>query len=347
MFRFLLRVARILLVKLKLYFFLAYGYIAFGLSFLRPQRDYIEERWSGEDDLATATRVAIFNHYDRQGRIHRFVLHYLDQLRDAGYCILFASNAPKLPARSLEQLRPRCGLILRRANIGLDFGAYKDSIAELPDRSRLNSLILANDSVYGPLFPLRELLSRIDWETADVWGMADSWDRRYHLQSFFLLYGEKALKDPAFDRFWDKVRYVQSKTWIIQRYEVGQTTAMLAGGLRCRALFPYRKLVAAMLNAVRSGNLLEDKSLSKPHREFLELIFNLLNKGTPINPTHLFWDHLIGVEGFPFLKRELLRENPMHLPFITSWEEVVRNASDYDTDLIDEHLQISLKNRSV
>lgn len=139
---------------------------------------------------------------------------------------------------------------------------------------------------------------------------------------------------------------MQSKTWIIRRYEVGHTRAMLAGGLRCRALFPYRRLAAAMLEAVRSRNLLEDKSLSAAHRKFLEDFFSLINTGVPINPTHLFWDYLIGTMGFPFLKRELLRNNPMHLPFLANWEDVVRGASDYDTDLIDEHLKFSLRNRS-
>jgi lipopolysaccharide biosynthesis protein len=48
-----------------------------------------------------------------------------------------------------------CGLILRRKNVGYDFGGFKDAIARIPDLGRLDSLLLANDSVYGPFHPAR------------------------------------------------------------------------------------------------------------------------------------------------------------------------------------------------
>lgn len=339
--------ARLAVVQIQRGFFLVYGFISYCRSLLRSRRDFIEERWEGADDLAAARRVVIFNHFDRQGRVHGFVRHYLRELRAAGYCILFVSNAPRLEADALDYLKGLCGLVTRRANVGRDFGAYKDGIALLPDRSRLESLILANDSVYGPFSPLGDILARIDWGRADLWGMADSWDRRYHLQSFFLVFGPRALASPAFQRFWDRVRHVQSKAWIIQRYEVGLTSALLAGGLRCRALFPYRTLVAALLDAVRQRHLLTDKDLNEEQVRHLRQLFYLVNRGIPTNPTHAFWDHLISVMGFPFLKRELLRENPMGLPFLAYWERVVQSASDYDTQLIDDHLKLSLRDRNV
>jgi hypothetical protein len=38
--------------------------------------------------------------------------------------------------------------------------------------------------------------------------------------------------------------------------------------------------------------------------------------------------------GCPFLKRELLRDNPVRIPGLVSWQEVIQSATKYDTDLI-------------
>ena len=50
-------------------------------------------------------------------------------------------------------------------------------------------LVIANDSVYGPFGPLGPLLSRMDFGAADAWGMTETWQIRYHLQSYFVAFG--------------------------------------------------------------------------------------------------------------------------------------------------------------
>ena len=49
----------------------------------------------------------------------------------------------------------------------------------------------------------------------------------------------------------------------------------------------------------------------------------------------------------PFLKRELLTLNPAGVPGVNQWEQVIRSQSDYDTHLIERHLQQVLRHRSV
>jgi hypothetical protein len=53
------------------------------------------------------------------------------------------------------------------------------------------------------------------------------------------------------------------------------------------------------------------------------------------NPTLTRWRELIGA-GFPFIKVQLLRENPAHAD-IDGWQEIVR-AGGLDPALIEEHL---------
>src|SRR5215470_11137750 len=213
--------------------------IGFLTSFTRRRPSYVRQRWPGALDLNTATRVAVFAHFDRQGIVDDFVLHYLTAIAHAGFTTLFVSNAPRLTSESLSRLTPLCGAILRRANVGLDFGAFKDGLATLRPE-RLEALLLVNDSVYGPFRDLADVMSDMNLLEADVWGITDSWQHHFHLQSYFLLFGQRALTSPVFRRFWSRLRYVQSKFWVIKHYEIGLTRALLRAGLRCRALFPYR-----------------------------------------------------------------------------------------------------------
>ena len=76
---------------------LTIGRIAeFIRGFLRFRRNYIIRRWTGARSLADARRIAIFVHYDRRGRVHDYVIHYLNALVKAGFEIVFVSNSPSI-----------------------------------------------------------------------------------------------------------------------------------------------------------------------------------------------------------------------------------------------------------
>ena len=327
---------------------LSFGYFMYLCALARNRSCCIVEEWSGEGDLDSATHVAVFCHYDRYGVLHDYVAYYLEQLRAAGYWIVFVSNAPILPQETLTTLQSLCCSIIRRKNLGHDFGAYKEAIAKIPRLDRLETLILTNDSVYGPFTPMGPILERADPSLADVWSMTDCWDRRYHLQSYFLLFHRAAIQHPRFIQFWRTVRFVQSKSWVINAYEVGLSKALLAGGLRCRALFPYRDAAIALTDLIRRSGVLDGNKIQTPvERVFVREIYGAINAGIPLNPTHFFWDHLIGRMGCPFIKRDLLATNPAGVPLLQYWEQASQNVSDYDTGLIVRHLQLSLRNRSV
>src|SRR6516162_1476680 len=147
-----------------------YGLASHVMSFTRRRSSYVRRRWPGALDLEGATRIAVFVHFDRQ---------------------------------SIDRISPLCGAILQRANVGMDFGAYKDGIGTLPRLDRLEALLLANDSVYGPFYDLGDVIGRMNLAEAEVWGITDSWERRFHLQSYFLLFGRRALNHEAFRQFWN------------------------------------------------------------------------------------------------------------------------------------------------
>ena len=322
-------------------------YAARALARLTPQGSQGVERRAGERSLEGAAKIAIFLHWDRHGVVHDYVLHHLQALRAAGYEILFVSNARRLSEADWGRVAPLAALMLRRRNRGHDFGAFRDAVFDLGDRlGGIERLIIANDSVYGPLHDLSPLLARCDQGGAAVWGVTDSWDRRYHLQSYFLLFKREALAHPAFLAFWRGVRLVPSRGWVIRKYEIGLTQRLMAAGLRCAALFPYRAAAAALSRAVVDQGLLERKDLSPYHKRYADQLFEAVESGAALNQTHYFWDYLIG-QGCPFLKRDLLLRNPVQVPYVSQWDSVIRRSSGYDPDLILRHIEVTARGRVV
>lgn len=254
--------------------------------------------------------VAVFIHFDPEGRVRPRVRRYLAALREAGLSVVFASNAERLLPDDEAALRGLCDAYLVRRNIGYDFGAMREALTHwrLP-REATRSVLLVNDSVVGPFALLRPLLDRIDFATADVWGATDSPQRGWHLQSFFLAAGRAALTHPAWAAFWDDVRPAQSKEWVIGRYEIGLSQRLLASGLRGRALFPYEALLA---------RLAEDGPASPAHSAQRMQSRRIVARGGVLNPTAHLWREVLRA-GFPFIKRELLGRNPAKIRDVAEW----------------------------
>jgi lipopolysaccharide biosynthesis protein len=315
-------------------------------SILRQNSNFIQEKWTGCNDGKLDGRVCVFVHFDQKGEIHDYVLHYLKAIKAIDFDIIFVSNARTLNPMALSKVLGIASVVIRRANTGYDFGAYKDGISCVPKIKNLELLLLANDSVYGPFNSLATVIGRTRGTRAQFWGLTDSWDTAYHLQSYFLLFGPEAINNPVFEKFWRNVRYTNSKDYIIRKYEVGLTQRLTRAGVRGTALFSTREAARAVNDAVRNGAL-SNKSLDESSAEFLETVYKHLEKGVPLNISHYLWDYLIVKMGYPFLKRELLQKNPVAIPHIARWQQVITSVSDFDTDIIVRHLEVSLKNRLV
>jgi hypothetical protein len=124
-------------------------------SFRRAAGDTANQVMARLEGAAPATsRRCVFVHYEAQGRVLQHTRAYLEALAEADFSILFVSNAPRLEEEARAWLAPRCTAVLLRRNRGYDFGAYRDGIRTLREElPGLTMLLLANDSVYGPLIP--------------------------------------------------------------------------------------------------------------------------------------------------------------------------------------------------
>jgi len=324
-----------------------YPYLSYARSLFRGRR-HVVWMWP-EGRIELGERVALFTHFDRRERLAEHVLAYVRELHGIGFSVVFITNSGRLPNDGLSALQPYCRAVIVRHNVGYDFGAVREVIdlLDLP-RPETEQLLIANDSVYGPLVPIADLLGRFDLNKADLWGMTDSWQYRYHLQSYFLLAGRRAITSPAWQAFWRGVRPVSSKQWVISRYEVGLTQQLLKAGLRCRSLWSYHDLLgqtAAMFDR-SEVNASISNPLEQMRIKATERIRGAAATGVPLNPTCELWRHLL-LAGFPFLKVELLRKNPAEVPDIIDWRQVVAGLPGSDVAMIDRDLQLQqvIRNR--
>jgi lipopolysaccharide biosynthesis protein len=292
----------------------------------------------------------LFVHFDRQGQVRPYVLRYVAILQESGFSVVFVTNSGRLQAASLAALQPLCAGILIRRNVGYDFGALRETLERLAlPRENTDWVLFVNDSVYGPLRPLDPMLAQIDFEKADFWAATDSWQRRYHLQSYFLAAGRKVLMSDAWRKFWKNVRPVQSKKWVIKHYEVGLTQALIRRGFTCRAMWSYSDVLALvdaspMEDATSGEKVINDLSATA-RRNQTEYILRAAVARLALNPTADLWRQLLQ-SSFPFLKRELLRVNPAGVRDIADWRDELEENGCIEIKMIDADLKEVLRNRA-
>jgi len=327
----------------------------FLASFLRSPRQAVVV-WPG-DDFRLASRVAIFIHFDRRGAVRADVLNYVSALHALGLSVVFVTNSGRLRPEAMAALQPLCAAVIVRRNVGYDFGAMREAIerAGLP-RADTEMVLLVNDSVYGLLQPLGPIMERFDFAQADLWGLTESWQTRYHLQSYFVAFGRPALTSRTWAEFWQSVRPVSSKWWVILHYEVGLTQRFLRVGLRARAVWGYHELVRQVTAPehvqVMEGEEVDDDGYPVMYDAMLKgrlvqvrHIRAAVSAGLPLNPTSDFWRQLLQT-GYPFIKRELLRFNPTIVGDVADWRDVVRECSSADLGAIERDLQRAMYDRT-
>jgi lipopolysaccharide biosynthesis protein len=256
----------------------------------------------------TKKRLCFFSHFDPDGKIDDYVVFYLKNLVQLGADILFVSTSENLLETELEKVLPYCIHLIQRKNISLDFGSWKICWDKARDDfkwlEQYDQLILANDSVYGPLFPLKEVFNQMESRGLDLWGTSSSAELEPHLQSYFLVFEKKAMRSPELKKFWKNFRFYRSKPRIIAEYELGVSRLAHRIGWKTGAFIDF------------------DASQCKA-----------------LNSTLFSWDTLIEQDHFPFLKTEVLKLNRASSPRVTQWPEILKSQTGYPVDLIQRHLK--------
>jgi lipopolysaccharide biosynthesis protein len=221
--------------------------------------------------------VCLFAHFDQDDKVDEYALRYLEKIKELGFSIVFISAA-RLGLADIERLQKSCVDVILRENAGLDFGSWSAGLAK--HGSAIGGrLLLANDSVYGPVGSLQIALDRLTRRSADFYGLVESLENGLHLNSWFLLFEPWVVQHAEFRSILAQSFSTMSKRQIIDRGEIGLSRRLMQAGFRYEALY----------RSDRAG-------LPRRH---------------DVNPMLVFWRELLFDEGIPFLKVELLRDNPI------------------------------------
>ena len=230
------------------------------------------ERGSAEA-LGTPERVAVVAHWSRSATLNRSMTTLVSELADGGYHPVVVSACEEVAPLEWRGRMPAAVTILRKPNVGYDFGSWAVGLHTLPVIADARHVILTNDSMAGPFASIRDLLRRCDDARADVTGLTDSRQYFRHLQSYFLCFTGGILADAPLAGFFDGVRVEHDKWDIIRRYELGLNKLLRRESYGISALFRADDVVA------QAGD----------------------------NPVIKAWWRLLEL-GFPFVKREIIRD---------------------------------------
>jgi lipopolysaccharide biosynthesis protein len=224
------------------------------------------------DSVDGVDRVAVLVHWSPTATLTKSFIRLTEAFAKSGYLPVVVSACEVAEPLEWGGRRPDEAVVLRKPNLGYDFGSWSVALAELPAISAANRVILANDSMVGPFTSLDPILDTFEATAADVFGLTDTRQYFSHLQSYFLGFSGGILADEPLASFFADVRIEPTKWEVIRRYELGLSVRL-------------RRECYVTTSAFRADEVV-------PYGE---------------NPVIKGWWKLLE-RGYPFVKREIVRE---------------------------------------
>ena len=169
----------------------------------------------------------IYAGHNKKSRIRPDVFEQIKNL-SSKYLVIYVVSAEESikedPLYS-EILKITSHIIIRN-NLGYDFGSWKTGINFLGEQLKdANSLLLMNDSLYGPIFPMEQIICNTLNSPFDITSMTANEEVGYHAQSYYISYNNKVLNNELFQFFWKNcpIKNINSdvdKILMILKYEV-------------------------------------------------------------------------------------------------------------------------------
>lgn len=252
----------------------------------------------------TADDVLVFVQYSPDGRPSQLELRALAFARRSGLCVCVVTNLDAGVECPLQLWADCADVVIERANEGRDLAAFRDAIRYLVHAGYRGPITLANDSVLWREDAHPDLISRAAGAGAQVVGATSSPEPFPHLQTPWLwisgsVSGAQLLQ---LSGLW---RNVRTRGAAISYGELPFTRAATELGLSTRAIFPYETVLATFLRIHDEGGDVSDDTKRRRRR-----VLHALVHGIALNPTHFMWSELLAL-GYPGIKRDLLRTNPV------------------------------------
>ena len=274
-------------------------------------------------------RAVLYAHYDRNDIVEDYVLYALREHRRFCDTLIFVSTAG-LDDKEQEKAARYADRILVRDNSGYDFMSWKCALALLDNLENYDEILFTNDSIYGPLWPMEKVYEQSSRIDADLWGLCINHQVSRHVQSWFFAFRKILIRSGVMQEFWETVHPIEHKMTIIKKYEIGLSKFVEKRGYITGAMFePHWLSPTEKLRLI-----IQDMNLREPRRSF-KFAKRVIHAKT-MNPNHELWREMIQA-GVPFIKVELLRDNPQNVGLEAIYRFVSRELPDYHLGYIHDH----------
>lgn len=182
-------------------------------------------------------RYAVYVFYDKNGKADRYCDVFLKGLKKEVEFLQVIVNG-EIDDSSYNRLEAIADDILVRPNEGYDVTAYKTGILK-PGFEKLagfDEVIICNDTLYGPLYPLNEMFEKMNSTDVDFWGLTNFHGVGFdpfgtveygylpkHIQSFFMVFRRSLVESSEFQNFWSKFPVVNGYEQAIGLFEASFT----------------------------------------------------------------------------------------------------------------------------
>lgn len=216
-------------------------------------------------------RLVIYFHYDAQGFLDepcRFAIQALEADAD----LVLVSNGT-LDNESRSWVTQEGIRFLERKNVGLDVGAYRETLFLLGREAvcQYDELVLMNYTLAGPVCPLTAMWQSMEQrQELDFWGLTRHYamrSRRFggrvpeHLQSHFLAIRGRMLCSDAFWQYWQQIQLPKSYEESVACHETRFTNYFSERGYTWDSYVPTDDLKTTFINPIMAcpQELLENR----------------------------------------------------------------------------------------
>ncbi|MDR6720358.1 rhamnan synthesis F family protein [Paenibacillus sp. 2003] len=289
-------------------------------------------------NLLQIKRLGIYFFYDKDGVVDDYNIYFLQDLMKNLDDLLVICNG-KLTPEGRMKLSSITDKVIVRENKGFDVWAYKEGMEYFGWDKICNydELVLVNFTMYGPLYPFKEMFDEMNLRDLDFWGITTHHGYDFdpfgtikygyipeHIQSSFICVRNEMLRSFEFQNYWDKMPNVNSYGEAVGFHEAIFTKSFSEFGYKWEVYVDtsdlkkhtYYPLMLMPLELVKNRRcpVIKRKCFFGEYNEFMTSttgepaveLYNFIQKNLSYD-LDLIWENLLRVENMADIK------NRMHL----------------------------------
>lgn len=267
-------------------------------------------------------RLCLFAGYSKQNIIDDYVVYYLKKLSE--YADIYYCADSDMPESELLKIKPYVKFSLAQRHKKYDFGSWGILYNQIPNLTDYDELILANDSMFGPLYPLENIFSKMEKQNLSAWSLCAN----KFMMSFFVVLKPEIFTSDWFREFITDIKPEIAKNDIVRIYEKELTKIIENHGFKYDAVFTKHNL---------KKQIKENQSAIKNGLKTIPLLIRLTHRFRP-NKTRVYDDDffILFLLGMPLIKKQAFFMDNNHFTRLAPL--FIEKYTEYDYKLISKFL---------